>query len=107
MPTTVIRSCLGSATEQSAIEVSVPPLFMTNIACQMHPDDRAKRPNRHRNVIVSKDSDRFLVQHEPHRRIYANIHEVVIKPEIESFTLQRILLPGRGSMTSSRMPPRA
>ena len=91
MATTVIRSCLESATDRSAIEVSVPPLFITNIACQMHPDDRAKRPNRHRNVIVSKDSDRFLVQHEPHRRTHANIHEVFINPEIESFTLQRIL----------------
>ena len=79
MPTTVIRSCLGSATDRSAIEVSVPPLFITNIACQKHPDDREKRPNRHRNVIVSKGSDGILVQHEPHRRIYANIHEVFIK----------------------------
>ena len=91
MPTTVIRSCLGSATDRSAIEVSVPPLFITNIACQMHPDDREKRPNRHRNVIVSKDSDRIQVRHEPHCRIHANIQEIFIKPETQSYTLQRIL----------------
>ena len=70
---------MDSATERSAIEVSVPPLFITNIACQMHPDDREKRPNRHRNVIVSKGSDGILVQPKPHRRICANIREVFIK----------------------------
>ena len=91
MPTTVLSSCWGSATVQSAIKVTVTPLFMTNIARQMHSDDRVKRPKRHRNVIVSKDSDRILVRHEPHRRTHANIHEVFIKPEIQSFTLQRIL----------------